>query len=133
MVPVPQAKRDKIVTATLEWLIGDLLPFSTLDSEYSKAMVRAYITSLAPPCAATVRGSLLSHRLALMERLKDLMDRTLIHGAITIDGWSSGSKSFYRITMHWLDADFRMVDCSLDMAPMPFLHDAPSIARLIRK
>ncbi|KAG0300570.1 hypothetical protein BGZ97_003164, partial [Linnemannia gamsii] len=130
MAPIPPAKRDKIATATLEWLIGDLLPFSGLDSEHFKAMVRAYIPNLAPPCSASIRSSLLKHRLGLMERLKELMERTLIHGAITIDGWSSGSKSFYGITMHWLDADFRMMDCTSDMAPMPFPHDTPSIARL---
>lgn len=67
MAPIPQAKCDKIVTVTLEWLIRDLLPFSTLDLEHYKAMVRAYIPNLAPPCAATVHSSLLNHQLALTE------------------------------------------------------------------
>ena len=134
MAPVPKAKCDKIQRALLEWLIADLLPFSTLDSVHFKAVVKSFIPNLAPPCAATIRASLLDHRITMTERLKDLMDRTLVSGAITVDGWSSRShKSYLGITLHWLDEDFRMMECALDMAPQPHPHTAANTARLIRK
>ncbi|KAI8600849.1 hypothetical protein EDD21DRAFT_430441 [Dissophora ornata] len=49
MSPVPAAKWSEVYMATLEWIIGDLLPFSTLDSELVQAMVRSYISMLSQP------------------------------------------------------------------------------------
>ncbi|KAF8941415.1 hypothetical protein BGZ58_009498 [Dissophora ornata] len=54
MAPVPKVERDKILAATIEWVIGNLLLFSTLDSNLFKAMVREYAPNLAPHCAAAV-------------------------------------------------------------------------------
>ncbi|KAI8606003.1 hypothetical protein EDD21DRAFT_410577 [Dissophora ornata] len=48
MAPVPKVERDKILAATIEWVIGNLLLFSTLDSNLFKAMVREYAPNLAP-------------------------------------------------------------------------------------
>lgn len=129
MAPVPKPKRDKIYTATLEWLIGDLLPFSTLDLNLFKAMVKSYISNLDPPCSATIRALLLDHRIKLMEQLKDLLDWTLVYGAITVDGWTSRSnKSYLGITLHWLDEDFRPYECALDMIPQPERHTIANTA-----
>jgi hypothetical protein len=52
MAPVPKPKRDKIYTETLEWLIGDRLPFSTLDSNAFKVIAKSYISNLDPPCSS---------------------------------------------------------------------------------
>ena|SRR5690349_15935070 len=107
MASVPKQKRDKIYTATLEWLIGELLPFSTLDSDLFAAMVRAYVPNIDPPCSARIRALLLDHRFKLTEQLRDLLERTLIYGAITVDSWTSRSnKSYLGITLHWLDENF---------------------------
>lgn len=134
MASVPKQKRDKIYIATLEWLIGDLLPFSTLDSDLFRAMVKAYIPNIDPPCSATIRALLVDHRLKLTEQLRDLLDRTLIYGAITVDSWTSRSnKSYLGITPHWLDENFMSYECALDMVPQPERHTAANTARLIRK
>ncbi|KAI8596566.1 hypothetical protein EDD21DRAFT_419549 [Dissophora ornata] len=130
---VPEAKQNKI-KAALEWVIGDLLPFSTLDSELFQAMARSNISNMKPPCGATVRDLLLDHRMTLVARLKGLMDRTLVHGAITVDGWSSRSnRTYLEITFHWLDGDFRAHDCALDLQPRPFPHAAADIASFLRR
>ncbi|KAF9315464.1 hypothetical protein BG006_003744, partial [Podila minutissima] len=50
VMPVSKARRDKTLVATLEWLIGDLLPFSTLDSECFRAMIKTYSPNQDPPC-----------------------------------------------------------------------------------
>lgn len=134
MAPVSKLQRDKIYTATLEWLIGDLLPFSTLDSDLFQDMVKSYISNIDPPCSATIRALLLDHRIKLTERLKDLLDRTLVYGAITVDGWTSQSnRSYLGITLHWLDENFTTYECALDMAPQSERHTAANTARLIRK
>jgi hypothetical protein len=101
MASVPKHKLDKIYTATLEWLIGDLLPFSTLDSDLFRAMVKAYIPNIDPPCSTMIRALLVEHHLKLMEQLGDLSDQTLIYGAITVGSWTSRpNKSYLGITLH---------------------------------
>ncbi|KAF9281198.1 hypothetical protein BGZ88_011755 [Linnemannia elongata] len=99
MVFVPKQKRDKIYTAILEWLIGELIPFSNLDSDLFGAMVKAYIPNIDPLCSPAIRALLLDHRVKLREQLKDLLNRTLIYGAIAVDSWTSRSnKSYLEIT-----------------------------------
>ncbi|KAG0059289.1 hypothetical protein BGZ89_000528 [Linnemannia elongata] len=85
MVFVPKQKRDKIYKATLELLIGELMPFSNLDSDLFGAMVKAYIPNIDPLCSPTIRALLLDRRVKLTEQLKDLLNRTLMYGAITVD------------------------------------------------
>jgi hypothetical protein len=134
MAHVPKPKHDKIYTATLEWLIGDSLPFSTLDSDPFQNMVKECISNIDPPCSSTIRGLLVGHRNRLTERLKDLFDRTLVYGAITVDSWTSKSnKSYLGITLRWLDENFQSYECALDMAPLLECHTAANTARKIRK
>lgn len=134
MAPVSKAKRDKTLVATLDWLVGDLLPFSTLDSERFRAMIRTYTPNQDPPCAATAHASLLDYCIKLTERLKDLTDRTLLHGSITVDSWTSQSnKSYFGITLHWLDDDFKQYECALDLVPQPHPHTAANTACIICK
>lgn len=79
-------------------------------------MIKAYISNIDPPCSATIRALLADHRLKLMEQLKDLLDRTLIYGATTVDSWTSRSnKSYLGITLHWLDENFMSYECALDV------------------
>ncbi|KAI8604874.1 hypothetical protein EDD21DRAFT_411665 [Dissophora ornata] len=56
MSSVPAAKRNKIYMVTLEWIIGDVFLFSTLDSELFQTMVQSYISSVKAPYGATVRA-----------------------------------------------------------------------------
>ncbi|KAF9920481.1 hypothetical protein FBU30_009695 [Linnemannia zychae] len=125
MASIPKIKRDKIYMATLEWLIGDLLPFTTLDSTLFRAMVNSYIFNIDPPYSATIRSLLFDNRIKLTARLQHLISRTLVYGAITVESWMSKSnRSYLGVSLHWLDENFRPYECALDMAPQSERHTA---------
>lgn len=129
-VPSNQA----IITATLTWLIADMLPFSLMDSDHFRFLIRLYNPTLILPCAHTIRAALLDHRLMLKERLKTLMDQSYSCGSMTVDSWTSDAgKPFMSIIVMWMDADFNLHQCALDMAPQPYPHTAFAMANLIRK
>ncbi|GJJ67751.1 hypothetical protein EMPS_00097 [Entomortierella parvispora] len=123
-----------ILTSALNWLVSDMQPFSVLDSDYFRAFIRLFNSSLTIPCGRTARTGLLDHRLMLTERLKTLLDRSCISGSMTIDSWTSDAgKPFMSFTFQWLDSNFHQHECALDMAPQPYPHTAFAMAGLIRE
>jgi hypothetical protein len=129
-----ESRRQAVVTSALQWIISDMLPFSTFNSVAFREFMATCNSGLKLPCSATVRSHLTKHRLRLTESLRGLMDKTLIYGSLTADGWSSGSnKPYLGITLHWLDSNFNYFECALDMAPQPYPHTAVAITRLMSK
>lgn len=133
-MPLGAKVQDKIALASLKWIIKDMLPFSTVDSEAFKDVIRSINHHVKVPCGATLRNRLPTYASYLRAELKQLLEKTLKHGCLTLDGWTSAAnKPFLGITLHWLDEHFTPRQFVLAMAPQPYPHDAIHMARLIRK
>ncbi|KAG0039463.1 hypothetical protein BGZ83_002797 [Gryganskiella cystojenkinii] len=106
--------KDAITSAALNWIISDMPPFSVLDSDDFKALVRLYQRKYTIPCARTVSEALPDHRLAVAHRLKKLLNASFVSGYMTIDNWTSDSgKPFMSLTLQWLDPNFNFHECGL--------------------
>jgi len=109
--PLSPARQQQLLSASLNWVVSQQLPFSIFDSKEFKQFAFAISPYVAPPCSATIRNNLQNHRHILSDKLRAILDRTLLYGAITADGWSStgtlesrctGSMTHFAITnVHW--------------------------------
>ncbi|KAG0263288.1 hypothetical protein BG011_009017 [Mortierella polycephala] len=59
---VPEAKRDRIISAALKWIIMDMLPLTTLDSSAFREFLAHVNPLVRLPSAATIRGELVMLR-----------------------------------------------------------------------
>ncbi|KAF9990401.1 hypothetical protein BGZ79_004812, partial [Entomortierella chlamydospora] len=130
--PVSSKLQEKIIAASLNWIIEDMLPFSIMDLAAFRHFISTFSPLVRMPCSNTVRGRLVEHSTYLRGLLKDHMDKTLLFGCITFDSWtSSAHKPYLGITIHWLDQDYHPQECVLALAPQPYPHTAPTTAQLI--
>lgn len=131
---VTAQKKEKLVKASLDWVVEDYIPFSTFKSSAFKKLMQLINPVVQPPCQTTVRERLHGYRLLLQEQIEKLLSKTFGFGSLTIDDWTSDSgRPFLGVTLHWLDKDFVQHECALDLVPHPYPHDAESIADLVSK
>lgn len=129
-----QQKQEALIKAALNWIVTDFIPFSTFDSEAFWCFAQLINPIVKPPCASMLWTNLYDYRLGLQKEIETLLAATFTAGSMTVDDWTSGSnRPFMGLTLHWIDSEFNLYECALDLAPHPYPHDGKSISDLIRR
>lgn len=131
---ISKARHEAATKAILECVVENYLPFSFVDSDSFKRLIQIVNPIFKPACAATVRSALNPHRLVLEQKMEIMLNDSCEFVSMTCDDWTSNNRRpFLGITLHWINKDFQLQDCPVELVPHPYPHDAESIKELVRK
>lgn len=114
----------------VEWLVVKLLPLSFFDDELTQNVFRRLNANLIfPKLTATTNAVKKVHDNIRHEVVKILQENNSKISS-TIDSWTSiRSKSYYGITAHLIDKNWKMHSLALDFVPSKGNHTGLDIAK----
>ena len=100
-------KSDQITRAVVKYIVKDLRPFSTIESQPFRDMLKAMNEKYRPPCRKTLADDLIpAWYEAVKQDLMTQLDRASFV-AVTADHWTSiASDHYLTITVHYIDLNF---------------------------
>lgn len=127
----PILTNSDALTDYVKWMIQCNIPFRNMEqSLHRQAFAKWGLAHPSRGKAAAVREELFEAvRSAISERIK-LLD----HIALTTDGWTGPTASFWSVTVQGLDADFHLHAYRLGCVPIfASVHNAPTLVDEITK
>jgi len=115
-----QSEQDKLVSFLLSMVTKQGVSFATLTSPIFRGMMKLANPSLTIPATPTLQR-LLGNQVNYWRReMVKFLQIHMYRGALTMDTWSSsnGDRKFLGVTLHFMDAEYKMRTLAIGMVPM---------------
>jgi len=117
----------------VEWITIRDLPFSEVNAPSFRRMVCALNPDAKVPSADTVRRDIDKRLYDEKGRIRVMLQDAPGRLSFAIDAWTSPTmQAFLGITVHWIDADWRMHSLLLDMATLTGRHTGENLCTTFR-
>ena len=125
-----QAIVDDINDSLLTLVVARQEPFSLVDSLYFKAFCKTLNSCYILPTRQTMVKRVLSEYNEWRGRLRTYLATQPGKFSFTTDIWSAcNQQSYLGVTVHWIDAGWKLHSLFLDILPLQDAHTAEHIAR----
>jgi hypothetical protein len=126
------AHRDQILEGHAMFVSLDLRPLNAIEGRGFKHLMSSINRGWIPFSRETVGrkiGDIAQERRSLVS--KHLRNQNM-HYAITYDGWRDNSdRDWIGSTVHWIEGDWSVGRCVLDISPLPERHTADNVSSSI--
>lgn len=117
------------MTATVDWMMKKYRPFSFVDDEATQV----YFRLICPNMVHTQKET--QERFEELQlNLKKGLQQHSSKMSLTIDGWTSiAGRSYYGITIHYIDNEWKYLSAVLDFIPSRVRHTGENIATIFHE
>lgn len=127
---MPENFDEKIV----EWIAIKYLPFNFFDDEETQSFFKYFNKNIALPKRTSLKNKVDKHFDRVKEIVLKIVSGNSSNISFTIDGWTSVShKSYYGITAHYIDDDWKLQSLVIDFVPANGRHTGNDIAKIFYK
>lgn len=117
----------------MDWVALKMLPLSFFDDEETQRLFKIINPNVKVPKRNALRQHVCDRFEVLHSNLKEKLKRNTSQFATTIDGWTSiAGKSYYGITVHYIDEKWEFMSLTLDFLPSHGKHTGKDIAELFQ-
>ena len=125
-----QGFRESLV----HWIVSTDQPFTVVETDSFKEMIKLCNKNAAIPSADTVKGDILE----MFKQKRDVL-RTKLHDfdcrmSFTLDGWTTpNNKAFLGITIHYIDNNWTLQDILMDVVELSGPHSGENLSDAFEK
>lgn len=128
------SKDKNFTSATVDWISKKYLPFSFFDDKDTQDYFRMIDPNIKIPSRFTIRREVGKRFKELQTWVKDQLSKCTSKVSFTIDGWTSiANRSFYGITIHFIDNEWNYQSMVLDFVASHGKHTGYDIAQVFYK
>lgn len=128
------ATNEEIEDALVKWAVCKYLPFNFFDDEETRNLFTLINPNITIPKKDAMRDKILTKFQEMQQNIKKYLSTITSKFSFTVDGWTSIiNKSFYGITIHFIDEEFHLQSLVLDFVPSHGKHTGKAIADLFFK
>lgn len=118
----------------VDWLAKKYLPFNFFDDESTQDFFKKLNPNVSMPKKDRLRRMVLKRFAETQEKMMQKLRTVNSKLAFTVDGWTSISgKTYYGITVHFIDDMWNLRSATLDFVPSEGLHTGKAIAQVFFK
>ncbi|CAJ0826170.1 8885_t:CDS:2, partial [Entrophospora sp. SA101] len=133
--PKPYAKSEKryqqLTNTIVDFIVCCQLPFAIVDNPYFTTMLNTFDGRYQVPCRQTIKSEIINNYNNMKKKILQELSQTK-KISITCDIWSSITiKSYFGITVHFIDHNWKLQHFLLDLLYFPGSHSAVRIQQLI--
>lgn len=93
---------------TCDWVVSTIQPFSAVENEAYRDMIRSYDVEAKPFSRKSVQECLIAKEATVRKAVIDAVNGSTV--ALTVDHWTSNAKHNYTgMTVHFIDKDWNLV------------------------
>lgn len=124
--PLPAPKKAEVEDALLKFVVGKVLPLSTVESSFFKDFVHGLNPRYTPPNKRVIQKLLDKKKEEITLKIRaDMKDQ---HLAITHDGWTSlNTESYSTVTGHFITDEWVLKSVVLETAKVEGSHTGENI------
>ena len=116
------------------WVAKKNLPYSFFDDIMTQNCFQLITKNVKMPKRKSLKIKVLEHFAKMKTNLKKILDANSSKFSFTIDGWSGiNGKSYYSVTVHFIDEDWILQSIVLDFIPSKGKHTGAHIAKIFLK
>lgn len=117
-------------TLLINWMATKRLPISFFDDDITQNFFRFLNPKIEMPKRNVARRMLLEQFESKQKIIKKILRDNKSKFSFTIDGWSSiSSRSYYGVTIHFIDTQWELKSFTLDFIPSHGQHTGKAIAK----
>lgn len=107
------------------------LPLQFFDDQFTQKYFQDLNGTRKYPRKNSLRQIIISEHVKMQDKLEKILCKNNSALSFTIDGWTSGGfKSYYGVTVHFLNESWKLISVALDMIPASRKHTGKDIAQL---
>ncbi|XP_069108978.1 E3 SUMO-protein ligase ZBED1-like, partial [Argopecten irradians] len=131
---LPQSKTHRITVGIAKYIVDDMRPFNTVDSQTFRDMINECEPRYRFPCRGTFTENVILRMFdSVSSRIKgELLDSETT--AWTTDSWTSrATQSYVTITAHFINFDMELCSRVLQTRQLPESHTGKHVGNVLRK
>lgn len=132
--PVSLPRQQKINNLILNIIVKDLQPFSIINDEGFRELMKELAPGYTIPSRPTFTYSFLTQKYnETVEKLQKMLNNAQFV-ALTADGWKSvANESYIGITAHFITDDWKLYSCLLECFPLEETHTSKNLSSEFRR